>query len=372
MSSFAHDPRWRGPRYFLSSKWRNALIVVTNQLAELVRANAPLLGGLIALAAEAPSSKLRELLLALRRDIASGLSLHQAMERCSDFFPRYYTDLVKSGEDTGRLCEALCELEERLIQLSSFRDKVRNYLLYIGIVFFIELLIAAQMVVFVVPQFTWIYAGFNAPLPQTTRALVAVADYLRQWQALVIIFAVVAIGIGLWSSIPVFSQRDSFVSRVLGRIFLWVPFLRGVIVRRDSAHIASVLHKLLKAGLTLNDALEDAAELDVNPRFKDALHRIKRRIEEGRSFRDALESEGKVFPESFRGLAALGENAGLLPEALAQIADLHRREALMNAHILLDIAAPTAVCLVGALVFVIYSGLFSAIFGLSSLVTPPY
>lgn len=355
-------------KYKRAAKWRNDLLIVTAQLRELLRANAPLPGGLLALASEAPTTSLRDVLLTVRQSIVNGRPLSEALGRRSDFFPGYYIELVRSGERSGQLPQAFAQLEDGLVQLSEFGDKLRNYMLYIGIVFVVELFLAIQLCMFVLPQFAAIFASMGGRLPLVSRTLIAGSGYLRHWEALPVLAVAVIALVALWRNLPFLSNRRTALQRSLARWSLYVPVVRYVVSRRDLAHITDVLQKLLRVGTPLDTALGSAATLDVNPAYREALLRIKKRIEQGVSLKVAANAESRVLPTSFLGMLALGEGGGTLPQTLERVSTLYREEAIKTAHILLDIAAPAAVCVLGSLVFWVYSGIFAAVFSLPSLV----
>jgi type II secretory pathway component PulF len=152
------------------------------------------------------------------------------------------------------------------------------------------------------------------------------------------------------------------------QLALWVPFLRGVLIRRDLAHLSAVLGRLLMAGAPLDRALESSALLDVNPRYKQSLMRVQGKVLQGHSLHEALDFERAVLPPSFVGLLALGEAGGRLPETLMQVAGLYRREALRSARVLLDLAAPLPVCGIGLFVFWVYSSLWLSIMRIPQLI----
>lgn len=354
--------------YRRAAKWRNELLVLTAQLAELIRANAPLPGGLLALASESPSATLRDILLSLRQDIVAGRSLSEAMERQPSFFPAYYVELVRNGERSGQLEQAFVQLEDGLVNLSALSDKLRNYMFYIASVFIIELFLAVQLCLFILPQLDAISASFGHRLPFLSRTLIEIFAHLKHWEAIPLLFLLLVTGVLLWRNLPFLSNRRTALQRFLGRVSLHVPVLRYIVSRRDLAHTTAVLQRLLAVGTPLDTAMATVAQLDVNIRYREALARITKRIEQGVALKTAMNAERHVFPESFLGMIALGESGGSLPEVLGRISALYHDEAIKTAHILLDIAAPAAVCVLGTFVFWIYSGIFSAVFFLPTLV----
>lgn len=357
---------WPGPRYW--PRWRgvNALLAFTELLHPLIAARAPLPEGLLASVDDVPSPRLRQLLLAVQGDLAVGLALHEAMERRPAFFPRYYTDLVKAGEDSGQLAESLLELRGELLRSIELRERINENAMYVGAVLGIELVIITFLVIFVVPQFAEIFNYLKSPLPVSMRMLIEFSEAL-QTEVVAIPMMMMTLIAG-WYFFWYSPSARKKVAGLVVRLALHVPFLRGVLVKRDLAHISAVLGRLLMAGAPLDRALESSALLDVNSRYKQSLMRVQGKILQGHSFSEALDFERGVLPVSFVGLLALGEAGGRLPETLTQVAGLYRREALRSARVLLDLTAPLPVCGIGLFVFWVYSSLWLSIVQIPQLI----
>jgi type IV pilus assembly protein PilC len=320
------------------------LIAITGQLAAIVRANAPIIGGLEAASLDAPNGKLESIFLALRDDVAAGLSISEAMRRRPRFFPRFYTDLVKVGEETGRLDEALSELAEDVLQTLSLQDAITGCKMYIGMVLLLQLTIAVFLSIRVLPIFMGILADFEVPAPRPVSLFVAFTNYLIAWKwlPLLVITCLVLVG---WK---VLIRRDGAFSAAVGALFAHLPLFGGIVAKRNLGHVALVMEKLVAAGVPLDAALEDVASLDVNPTYRSVLRRVKERVHNGETLRSAMEIEKKL-PVSFRGLISVGESSGLLPEALARIGRLYQRDAAKTSKIVLDVTAPLGVVALGCL-----------------------
>ena len=142
------------------------------------------------------------------------------------------------------------------------------------------------------------------------------------------------------------------------RVSLWrrlgslCPGIRGVLRKSDLAHVSLVLERLLIAGVPLNEALQDCAELDLPNGVRESILRVKNRVEQGSSLAGALAGEPR-FPESFQTLLALGESSGHLPAALERVSDLYHRQTLKTTRIALDIGGPCGVLLLAFMVMLI-------------------
>ena len=111
-TSNKYGPGWRGPRFLWQGQRRWALLELTGQLAELVRLRVPLGDGISAMALDAPNRKMRALLFVLGLELKNGLSLHETFARRPNFFPDFYVDAVRVGEETGRLPDMLIKIAD--------------------------------------------------------------------------------------------------------------------------------------------------------------------------------------------------------------------------------------------------------------------
>jgi len=153
-------------------QWQR-LITVTEQLADLVRANAPLDGGLQALAADAPKGKTRELYLDIREDIINGIPFHEALANRTAFFPQFCVELIRVGEESGRLAESLEELASELTEICRLKQQTQSYAVYIIGVLLYAMAMICGLGSFALPQFTTIYSSFANAAPPTTCQLPA-------------------------------------------------------------------------------------------------------------------------------------------------------------------------------------------------------
>ena len=373
-TSHRYGPGWRGPRFFRPACQRRALLELTGQLADLVRLRVPLGEGIAAMALDAPDRKVRSLLFVVSLDLKSGLSLHAALARRANFFPASYVDLVRVGEETGRLGTMLDRLESSLLQAGRFQDALAGHLFYLKAILLSVVLVGTLAVLMLSNQFREIFSSFGSALPWTSLWLIRLHEPLSAAPAWVVVPGVLLFGFVLvWMerTVPLLSVRRNGPSRFLWRILMRMPWLGRLYRARDLSHAARQLETLVWAGMPLDKALDDAASGDVSPMMSAAMTRLARAVRQGQSFDAALGRESiRLFPRTFRGLVQLGEQAGALSDSLGQLAQLYQSEALNRARLLLNVGAPLGVCCVGAYVFLVCHAFYGVIFGLSALVTP--
>jgi type II secretory pathway component PulF len=330
---------------------------VLGHIGSIVKCNAPLVEGLDLAALDAPNRKLEMVFLALRDDVASGLSISEAMRGLPRFFPAHYCDLVKAGEETGRLYEVIHGLNEHNAAQRALRESRNGWFAYIAVVGIVQFSLFSFIVTFVMPVFSEVYQDFGSQLPGIVGWLITA---LPDREMMIAVFG--ALGVVLLLGLPVkkwfyMPHRKKLTGVPLDKLAYCLPGFHGAYVGRNTAHIAGVLAKLLRAGVPIDVALNDCVELDVSLMYAGALSRIRDRVVAGESL---SESFGKEFgfPRGFCEWIALGEESGMLPDALDKAADLYHRRALRNDRILTETLIPLCVLLLGIIPFVLTTATF--------------
>jgi type IV pilus assembly protein PilC len=100
----------------------------------------------------------------------------------------------------------------------------------------------------------------------------------------------------------------------------------GWVSHVDKMLFTKHLSVMLKAGLTLLDALKSLAGQTKSRRFKTVLSKVLLNIEQGQSFHKALSTHPKIFSSFYVNIVKAGEYAGTLQENLAHLADQYIKD----------------------------------------------
>lgn len=319
-------------------------------------------------------------LLKLRDSIARGESLSSGMQRLSRFFPRFYVDMVRAGEDTGKLTECLDELGEETLTKISIGNTIRVNLIYLSLVAFVQAWIVSFILLKVLPIFSEMWNDFGGGLPAPTRYLIYVANFLAYNWWLIPIYCLVVyvllVGVNRFIERSPKAEigmrgirRRGFATRGYASLFLLVPGLRTFLIKQNLSTVALILEKLLKAGVPIADALDSAARADLNPLYRRAMIGVQRSVIQGETLADALESQSGIapIPKSFRGFVAMGEHSGMLPEALARVSELYQGDVARGTRILSDTMLPLCVLFLGYITLFVLVSCYLPIFSLSDM-----
>ena len=406
---------WKGPVYLNSQSHKEDLQYIIGNLRSFVRANVPLAKGLEAAAVEEQRFSYRDLstnlfmmalfmampfllfffghhaiqkngarekvLIRLRDLLESGLDLSEAMRRLPRFFPKIYADMVEAGEQTGRMEECLAELSVLSAESLSTNQQVRSIFIYLGVTLLIQIFILFFLVVKVAPVFLEIYEemgySYTERAPFVSRLMESI-DALSEFRLESLSTNVFSGGITAFVMI-VFAflllrifrkQRRTFFASPLLSLFLVIPGLRGLIMQSNFAVITGTLEKLLHAGVPLDVALKKTSDGDISPVYAGMLRKVHARLLEGDSLVAAFQTASSrlLVPASFTSLLAVGEQSGMLPEALAYLWTFYRNQAKIRIQVLTDTLNPLGVVILGIFVLFFAVDMFSLLVGLSEAI----
>ena len=366
--------KWRGYFYLRKMLWQRDLVVVTSQLAAIARCNAPLVEGLSYAAASAPNGRVQDVLLAVRADITRGNSLSESMDAIIRFFPRFYVDMVKAGEESGKLAENLQALIGLVQQTNATTRTIRGWAMYLTLLLVAQLSILSFLTTYVLPQFVEVFADFGTQMPEPARTVIRAYDYFagdvvvsekkgmegifgskrsdsRGYFALLVLLAILITAASfhfqfLWTASRT-GRRELF-----RRFIRCIPFGRHIDTKLTLSHITGIMERLLAAGMPIDRALADCADLDIGSRHRNLMLRVCERVKKGLTLSEAFKDESGL-PRSFRTMVSVGETSGLLPEALGRISVTYERQALSSARVFADTVAPLVVVAAGSVTLLV-------------------
>jgi type II secretory pathway component PulF len=97
--------------------------------------------------------------------------------------------------------------------------------------------------------------------------------------------------------------------------------------RKDILHFTSQLAVMIRAGISLQDALEGIGSQQDNQKFKAVIRDLKVHIEEGNSFSQSLAEHPQVFNNLYINMVAAAEASGSLSDMLQKLAEYLDEEA---------------------------------------------
>jgi type IV pilus assembly protein PilC len=339
------------------------LVVFSRQLATMINAGLPIVRALYILSEQTENPKLKDVVVAVRKNVEGGLSLSESLEKHPEVFSRLYTEMVKAGEIGGILDGVLLRLADQLERDQDLRRKIRSALTYPIVVLILAILAASFMLIFIVPVFAKMFQDLGGTLPLPTRICMLLSDILTSiWGVLVYAGMALAVVMFLrW-------KKSESGRKVWGRAVLRIPAKIGDVVKKATlARFARTLATLSAAGVPILQSIEITATSSGNWVVEKALLESRDAIREGIPLYKPLESE-PVFPPMVTRMIAVGEETGDIDGMLTKIAEFYESEVDAAVKALTSIIEPLMIVVVGGIVGAIVISMYLPMFMIFNLI----
>lgn len=331
-------------------------VMFAKNLGVMVGAGLSLPRALEALRSETSHVYFKKVIGDLEERTKQGTPLSEALHAHPRVFSELFAAMVAAGEKTGKLDESLAFLTHQMENDYQLRRRVRGALMYPAIVLFAMIGVGILMLITVVPTLVSTFKELGVDLPASTRAIIAVSDFLIT-RGFLALSAVLAILVG-----SRFLAQRARIKRMFQQFFLKIPLIGVLLQKINTARSARTLSSLLSAGVQMLEALTITARVLTHFRYRGALERAKEEIQRGKTLSSILKDEGDLFPHLFAEMIAVGEETGKLSSMLREVADFYEAEVAESTKNLSTIIEPFLMIMMGIVV-----GFFAV-----SMITPLY
>ncbi len=337
---------------------QNDIVALTRQLSTMITAGLSLTEALNILQQQSKPA-LGKLLDDLLRDVEGGSTFAKALEKHPKHFSRIYVHLVRAGEAAGVLDNVLQRLADNLEKDKEFKSKVKGAMIYPTIVIIALIIVAAVMMIFVIPKLTEMYQDFGADLPLATQILIDISTFSANFWWLIAV-ALAGAGFALYR----WRQTDAG-DHAIAKFLLKIPIygkLRKKIVLTEFSRTLSLL---LGAGISLLEALEIASDAVSIVLYRDAFAAASKRVEKGIALAGTLNDE-VLFPPILTQMVAVGEETGKLDEVLMKISVYFQSESEQEVKNLTTAMEPLIMIVLGFGVALMVIAIIMPIYNLTS------
>jgi len=149
----------------LSSVSEYEKILFARNLGAMLSAGLTLSRALAVMERQTKNQKLLSMLNTISNAIRQGSSFHEALQHTNGMFSDVFVAMVRAGEESGNLSEALLLVADQLERAHNLKKKVRSALIYPSIIITAILAIGAFMMIEVVPSLAKTFIELKATLP---------------------------------------------------------------------------------------------------------------------------------------------------------------------------------------------------------------
>ncbi len=338
-----------GARMTLADK-----VVTVRELATLLAAGVPLDEALASLATGHSGHAMGDAMARALQAVREGSTLHDALEGSGLDLPAHLMTVVKVGEASGQLAQALDDCAEQLEVARRMGQELRSAMIYPSVLVLAGVMAVLIIFIGVIPRFAPLLRGTRAQVPEFSVWVIETAVFLKANLLMLGLGGgvVLALVIALFSRAGV---RRALFERAAQAPVLG-PWLREAEVGRWALLMGTMLHNRVP----LLDALKLSRGALHLREFSLLIASAARELEHGRSLYDSLRQSSWIAPARLN-LIKVGERSGSLDVMLTSLGRMQAEAARERQKRAMALIEPIAILLIGSVIGVLMIAVMMAI-----------
>ncbi|MGD1825544.1 Type II secretory pathway, component PulF [Chromobacterium violaceum] len=338
------------------------ITLFTRQLSTMMRAGVPLLQAFDIAAKGHSNPAVTRMLLEVRADVETGLSLAEAFRKRPLYFDKLFCNIIAAGEAGGVLDTLLDKLATYKEKVMAIKSKIKSAMIYPSAIVGTAFIITAVIMIYVIPAFKDLFSSFGANLPAPTLFVIWLSDqFVHFWW---LIFGT------LFGAIFAFFyafKRTPTMQEQMDRILLRLPVIGDIIRKATIARWARTLSTLFSAGVPLVEALDSVGGAAGNQVYAEATRRIQADVSTGSSLNYSMQRTD-LFPNMVLQMTSIGEESGSLDQMLDKVADFYEEEVDNAVAALSSLLEPAIMVILGILIGGLVIAMYMPIFKMGQVV----
>lgn len=316
------------------------IVILSRQMATLFSSQVSALRIFKLLSAEGENPALRVVLAEVADDIQGGSTISNALARHPKVFSIFYVNMVRAGEESGKLDETFMALADYMDRSYEIAMKVKNALIYPAFVISTFIAVMALMLTVVIPKIGQILKDSGQAVPIYTKIVLALSDFLVKYGWFFIIVVIIGIFV-LISYLRTPSGKSS-----TARIKISFPYVGNLYKKLYLSRIADNMNTMLSSGIPMIKALELTADVVDNDIYKDVIMKTVDDTKAGLSLSDGF-SKHPEMPSIIVQMTKVGEETGDLGAILKNLAHFYQREVSNAVDTLVGLIEPLMIVMLG-------------------------
>jgi len=337
------------------------ITIFSRQLASLLKSGVPILTALNIIREQTDNVNLKNTLQNIHNAIKDGATFSSVLAQYSQTFSLLYVAMIRTGEDSGALPEALIRIADYRAKQEEMLSRFRMAMAYPVLMAMVGVGTIIFMFTFVMPRLMQIFVNMGQDLPLPTRILISISQGLRQWWTWIALISLIIILI-------IRRNAKTKAGRISLSIFkLHLPVFGKFVLKAELARFSRTLELLIRNGIPILRAIDIAIPVLENEIIKDQLRQSYKELEQGGSFGRSLK-KSKLFPIFMSNLIIVGEESGRLDESLSETASSYERDTDEAIRIMASLLEPLMILVMGLIVGFIVVAMLLPVFEINVMV----
>ena len=316
------------------------IVILSRQISTLFNASVSALKIFSLLSSEIENKHLRQSMVEITDDLQAGNSISKALSKHPEIFSDFYVNMVKAGEETGKLNETFEYLAEHLDRNYEVVSKAKNALIYPAFVIAVFFAVMVLMFTVIIPKISVILLDSGQPVPFYTAVVFAISNFIISYGFLILAALVVLIFFFV-RFLKTEEGRESFA-----KFKLAVPYLGGLYQKLYLSVISDNLATMILSGIPMVHAIEVTANVIDNDVYRNILENSVTAVKSGSPLSQSLGQHDEM-PAMLIQMVKVGEESGELGDILKTMARFYQREVVNAVDTLVGLIEPVMIVALG-------------------------
>jgi len=335
------------------------IVILSRQMATLFEAQVSALRVFQLLAMQSENALLRRKLKEVVDDLQAGSSISASLAKHGEIFSPFYINMVKAGEESGKLDQTFMYLADYLDRNFEVTSKVKTALIYPAFVVFTFVAVMILMLVVVIPKISGMLKDSGQAIPIYTKVVLGISSFFINYGVFLLVAIVIA-GFFVWRYLTTETGKISF-----DNMKITIPFVKNIYSKLYLSRIADNMNTMLISGIPMVRGLDLTADVVDNLVFKKLLQKTVEDVKGGSSVSSALEKHEQI-PGIFVQMVKIGEETGQLGNILKTLSNFYRREVTNSIDSIVSLIEPAMIVLLGLGVSFLMAAVLVPIYSISA------
>ncbi len=355
----AEKELWLSKIRFGSGVSHKDMVILSQQMAVLFEAQVSALKVFNLLSTEVDNEVLKKSLSQIAADLQAGSTISKALARHPSIFSDFYVNMVKSGEETGKLNQTFKYLADYLDRSYEVLSKAKNALVYPAFVITIFIVVMVLMFTVIIPKISLVLVESGQSVPLYTRIVFGISNFFIDY-GIILLVGFVVLGFFVMRY-----TRTAEGKSALARFKLEVPYIGDLYKKLYLSIIADNMNTMVLSGIPMIKAIEVTAAVVGNEIYKQILEDSLLAVKGGSSFSQSLSQYGEI-PGMLVQMIKVGEESGELGSILGTMAHFYQREVVTAIDTIVGLIEPVMIVLLGVGVGVLMASVLIPIYDIAS------
>ena len=335
------------------------VVILSRQISTLFDAQVSALKAFTLLSTNTENKLLGRKLAQVVDDLKAGFSISGALSKHSEIFSDFYINMVKAGEESGKLNQTFAYLADYLDREYELTSKTKNALVYPAFVIVVFIVVMVLMFVMVIPKLSAIILESGQAVPVYTKVVIAISNFFVNNGVLFLIGLIIA-GFAFWRFLKSGGGKEQIDSLKIS-----APVVGNLFKKLYLSRIADNLDTMLSSGITIVRAIEVTGEVVGNKVYARILKEAGSDVKTGSSLSASL-ARHKEMPGIMVQMVQVGEETGALSSILKTLAKFYKREVDDAVDTLVGLIEPVMIVVLGLGVGLLLTSVLMPIYNISS------